>query len=198
MLIDPKLSKIDTKIFTDNYDRIREDYIKFRDSDFFFDYSHEYDLPSVDGESPVNFVLSNTQGFHWKVCPLILKRKPLSIIPKECQECFTTELLMKQSITPVLATFSILEPGAELEPHSDTDENLDPKYYKSSVIKYHFSLDIPSDGESALVVNNECRILNNGDLNLFDEKLSLHYAYNRSANRRGVLIASYIRAEVLM
>lgn len=198
MFIDPKLSKIDTKIFTDNYDRIREDYIKFRDSDFFFDYSHEYDLTSVDGESPVKFELSNTPGFHWKVCPVILKKKPLHIIPMECQKCFTTEILMKQPIKPVLATFSILEPGAELEPHSDGDENLDPKYYGSSVIKYHFSLDIPSDGECGLVVNNECRILNNRDLNLFDEKLSLHYAYNRSANRRGVLITSYIRAEVLM
>lgn len=198
MFVDPKLSKIDTKIFTDNYNKIKEDYIKFRDSDFFFDYSHEYDLTSVDSKSPAKFSISNTPGFHWKVCPLILKRKPLSIIPKECQESFTTELLIKQPITPVLVTFSILESGAELEPHSDGDENLDPKYYGSSVIKYHFSLDIPSDGESALVVNNERRILNNGDLNLFDEKLSSHYAYNRSANRRGVLIASYIRAEVLM
>jgi hypothetical protein len=199
MFIDPKLSKIDIKIFTDNYTKIKEDYIKFRDSNFFFDYLHEYGKNATPNDDFYKeFVPSNTPEFPWKVCPMIHKRKPLCIVPKECRECFTTKLLMKQPIKPVLATFSILEPGAELEPHSDADENLDPKYCGSSVIKYHFSLDIPSDGKSALVVNNECRILNDGDLNLFDEKLSLHYAYNRSANRRGVLITSYIRAEVLM
>jgi hypothetical protein len=198
MFIDPKISKIDTKIFTDNFDKIKEDYIKLRDGNFFIDYSHEYDLTSANGEFPIGFTPTLTPEFHWKVCPLIFNRKIFKLSPKYSQECFTTKLLMEQQIKPVLAVFSILEPGAELEPHSDGDERIDTRYWGSSVIKYHFSLDIPSDGESALVVNNECRILNNGDLNLFDEKLSLHYAYNRSANRRGVLIASYIRAEVLM
>ena len=58
MFIDPKLSKINTKIFTDNYDRIREDYIKLRDSVFFFDYSHKYDFPSIDEKSPVREALT--------------------------------------------------------------------------------------------------------------------------------------------
>jgi hypothetical protein len=198
MFIDNKLSKINTKIFTDNYRKIKEDYLKFRDCNFFIDYSHEYDLTSANGEFPVGFSPTLTPEYYWKVCPLIFNRKIFNLSPNTCQECFTTKLLINQSIKPVLAVFSILESKAELEPHSDGDERIDPAYRQSSVIKFHFSLDIPSDGKCGLVVNNEQRILSNGDLNLFDEKLSLHYAYNRSENRRGVLIVSYIRDEVLM
>ena len=198
MFIDPQLSKINTKIFTDNYNKIREDYIKLRDGNFFIDYSHEYDLTSANGEFPTGFSPTLTPEFHWKVCPLIFNRKIFKLSSKYCQVCFTTELLLNQPIKPVLAVFSILEPGAELEPHSDGDERIDPRYWRSSVIKFHFSLDIPLGGNCALVVNNEHRILNNKDLNLFDEKLSLHYAYNHSETRRGVLITSYIRDEVLM
>jgi hypothetical protein len=198
MFINPKLSIINIQIFSDNYSKIKKDYINFKDNNYFFDYSHEYDLTSANGGFPNGFSPSNTPGFHWKVCPLVFNRKPLLIMNKQCQECFTTKLLLDQAIQPVLAVFSILEPGAELDPHSDGDERIDPQYLRSSVIKFHFCLDIPSNGESALVVNNERRILKNRDLNLFDEKLSQHYAYNRSTNSRGVLIASYIRDEVLM
>ena len=196
MYIDPTLSKIDTKIFTDNYGLIREDYIKFRNYDYFIDYSHEYDLTAADDDF-LGFVPTLTPDYPWKVCPLIFNRRDIKRTPKQCRESFTTELLLSQPIKPVLAVFSILEPGAELEPHSDGDERIDPRYNGSSVIKYHFCLDIPSDGECGLVVNDEQRILNNGDINLFDEKLTQHYAYNSSQNRRGVLIASYIRDEVL-
>ena len=59
MFIDPQLSKINTKIFTDNYNKIREDYIKLRDGNFFIDYSHEYDLTSANGEFPTGFSPNN-------------------------------------------------------------------------------------------------------------------------------------------
>lgn len=196
MFVDPELSKIDTKIFTDNFGLIREDYIKLRNYDFFIDYSHEYDLTAADDDF-LGFVPTLTADYPWKVCPLIFNRKIIKRTPKQCQECFTTELLLNQPIQPVLAVFSILEPGAELDPHSDGDERIDPRYLGSSVIKYHFALDIPPVGECGLVVNDEQRILSNGDLNLFDEKISQHYAYNTSESRRGVLIVSYIRDEVL-
>ena len=75
MFIDPQLSKINTKIFTDNYNKIREDYIKLRDGNFFIDYSHEYDLTSANGEFPTGFSPTLTPEFHWKVCPLIFNRK---------------------------------------------------------------------------------------------------------------------------
>lgn len=196
MFIDPELSKIKTSIFVSNYDYIKSDYFKFKDCKYFIDYSHTYDLTSLDGEFS-GFIPKYTPNFPWKVCPLIFNRQKIVRTPIQIQECKTVDLLLNQPIAPILAVFSILEPGVELEPHSDGDERIDKKYHNSSVIKYHFSLDIPNDGFSGLVVNGEDRLLKNGDLNLFDEKLSKHYAYNKSSNRRGVLIASYIRDEVL-
>lgn len=196
MFVDLKLSKIDTSIFTSNYAQIKSDYVQFKDHNYFIDYSHTYDLTSLDGNF-IGFIPTYTPNFPWKVCPLIFNRQKISRTPIQIQECKTVELLLSQPIKPVLAVFSILESGVELSPHSDSDERIDPQYLQSSVIKYHFSLDVPDDGPSALVVNGEERLLKNKDLNLFDEKLSTHYAYNRSFNRRGVLIASYIREEVL-
>jgi len=197
MFVDDKISLIDTKIFTDNYGKIREDYIKIRNYDFFIDYSHTYDMTANPDDDFLGFDLTLTEESPWKISPLVFNRKIIGRTPKQCRECFTTNLLLSQPVLPVLAVFSILEPGVELEPHSDGDQRIDENYKDSSVIKYHFSIDIPSDGECGLVVNNEKRILNNADLNMFDEKLSEHYAYNKSDNRRGVLIVSYIRDEVL-
>lgn len=197
MFVDPSLSRIDTSIFTDNYGQIKEDYIKMRNYDFFIDYSHTYDLTANPDDDFLGFVPTLTLDSPWKVCPLIFNRRFIKRTPKLCRECFTTELLLNQPIKPVLAVFSILEPGVELDPHRDGDQRIDPNYANSSVIKYHFSLDIPTNGECGLVSNDEERILSNGDLNLFDEKQSDHYAYNSTAARRGVLIVSYIRDEVL-
>lgn len=196
MFVNSELSKITTSIFTSNYTHIKSDYIEFRDRNYFIDYSHTYDLTSLDSNF-IGFIPTYTPDFPWKVCPLIFNRQKISRTPIQVQESKTVELLLNQSIKPILAVFSILEPGVELCPHSDGDERIDNRYLRSSVIKYHFSLDIPDDGPSALVVNDEERLLKNRDLNLFDEKLTEHYAYNKSSNRRGVLIASYIREEVL-
>ena len=69
------------------------------------------------------------------------------------------------------------------------------RYWDSTVYKFHFSLDVPQDGDSALVCGGETRVLKDGDLNVFDEE-GEHYAYNRSTGRRGVLIVSYIKAEI--
>lgn len=196
MFINPELSKIDLSIFYKNFDRMQSDYFDSRDNNYFIDYSHTYNLTALDGNF-FGFMPSYTPNFPWKVCPLIFNRKKISRTSFSIQESKTVEILLNQSIKPVLAVFSILEPGVELEPHSDGDHRIDNNYYYSSVIKYHFSLDIPDNGPCGLVVNNEDRILKNKDLNLFDENLSTHYAYNRSSKRRGVLIASYIRDEVL-
>lgn len=197
MFVDNKISLIDTKIFTDNYGKIREDYIKIRNYDFFIDYSHTYDMTANPDDDFLGFDLTLTEESPWKISPLIFNRDIIKRTPKQCRECFTTNLLLNQPILPVLAVFSILEPDVELEPHRDGDQRIDPSYANSSVIKYHFSIDIPSDGECGLVSNGEKRLLSNGNLNIFDEKLSEHYAYNKSTNRRGVLIVSYIRDEIL-
>jgi hypothetical protein len=191
----PVSTRLNFNKLYDNYNYIKNDYLNFRDSNIFFDYSHDYDLTIEDLNS---FVIPQSTGHFWQVCPLILNRQILPIIPIEVQECFTAKLLMSYDIKPVLAVFSILEPKSEIEPHQDFDDTIVCKDYNQteiSVVKYHYSLDIPDDGESALIVGNEKRILKNKDLNPFDETTT-HYAYNRSSKRRGVLIVSYLRNEL--
>ena len=187
-------TKIDTSIFTDNLDKITKDYIRYRDFSYFFDYSHDYDL-TADSTDFKTFVPKYT-GYMWQVCPLIFNRKPIeNIVPSDVKDSFTTNLFLSQEVKPVVAVFSILESGAELDPHSDGDKRIDPRYPDSTVYKFHLSLDIPDGNKCALVCGDETRVLRNGDLNVFDEE-GTHFAYNRSDSRRGVLIVSYIKAEI--
>ena len=186
-------TKIDTGIFTDNLEAIKKDYNRFKDMDYFFDYSHTYNLTADAGDFS-NFTPQMT-GYKWQVCPMVFNRKAIRVVPLEIRHSFTTDLLLAQEVKPVLAVFSILESGAELDPHSDGDKRIDPQYWNSTVYKFHFSLDVPEDGESALVCGGETRVLKDGDLNVFDEE-GEHYAYNKSSGRRGVLIVSYIKAEI--
>lgn len=187
----PYSDKIDNQKLFDNYQLIKKDYHKFLDSNYFFDYSHEYNLTSMDDEF-TGFVPVNNDYF-WKVCPLIYNRKPINRMPIEVVSSFTTNLLMSLDVLPVLAVFSILEPHSEIDPHIDTDERIAGLSYPNSIVKYHFSLDIPDN--CSLIVGNENRVLKDGDLNPFDERTT-HYAYNKSSLRRGVLISSYIRSEL--
>ena len=186
-------TKIDTGIFTDNLEAIKKDYIRFRDMDYFFDYSHTYNLTADAGDFS-DFVPTQT-GYKWQVCPMVFNRRAIKVVPLEIRHSFTTDLLLAQEVKPVLAVFSILEPKAELDPHSDGDKRIDPQYWDSTVYKFHFALDVPEDGDSGLVCGGETRLLKNGDLNVFDEE-GEHYAYNKSTGRRGVLIVSYIKAEI--
>lgn len=187
----PLSNKIDSDKFFVNYQHIKQDYIKFRDNQYFFDYSHEYNLTSMD-QNFTGFVPQNNNYF-WKVCPLIYNRNLITRMPNDVVHSFTSKFLMSLSVLPVLAVFSILEPHSKIDPHIDTDERIDGLSYPNSVVKYHFSLDIPE--KCGLIVGSEERILNDMDLNPFDERTT-HYAYNYSSSRRGVLIVSYIRSDL--
>lgn len=187
----PLSEKIDNQKLFDNYELIKNDYHNFLNNGYFFDYSHEYNLTAMDDQF-TGFVPVNNDYF-WKVCPLIYNRKPITRMPNDVVNSFTTNLLLSLDVLPVLAVFSILEPQSEIDPHIDTDERISGFSYPNSVVKYHFSLDIPND--CSLVVGEENRTLKNKDLNPFDER-TLHYAYNRSTLKRGVLISSYIRTEL--
>ena len=198
----PLSEKIDNQKLIDGYDQIKKDYLSFRDN-YFFDYSHAAELTLIPSSvDPNTVVLPKSTGYFWQVCPLIYAKKILPIVPLEVQECFTTKLIMSFDVKPVLAVFSILEPNSEIDPHIDTDDqivlhnhNIPVCQRETSVVKYHFSLDIPDEGECALQVLNEKRILKNKDLNPFDET-STHFAYNRSSKKRGALIISYLRNEI--
>ena len=52
-------------------------------------------------------------GYKWQVCPLIFNRRAIKVVPLEIRHSFTTDLLLAQEVKPVLAVFSILEPGEE-------------------------------------------------------------------------------------
>jgi aspartyl/asparaginyl beta-hydroxylase (cupin superfamily) len=198
----PLSDRIDNQKFFDGYQNIKNDYLNFRNEDYFFDYSHDYQLTSTTDFSKVT--LPKSTGYFWQVCPLIYNKQILPIVPEEVRNSFTANLIMSFPVLPVLAVFSILEPHSDIDPHIDTDERIvmnENASYRpnqivmSSVVKYHFSLDIPTDGECALIVGDEKRLLNNRDLNPFDERTT-HYAYNHSSSRRGVLIVSYIRKDL--
>jgi aspartyl/asparaginyl beta-hydroxylase (cupin superfamily) len=195
----PVSTRLDFTKFYDNYDKILNDYLLLKDINSFVDYSHDYNLVVDDLN---DLVIPSNTGHFWQVSPLIINRQVIPILPKEVRELFTTKLLMSYEIKPILAVFSILEPRSEIDPHDDHDDGIVVKEsevlypgVQTSVVKYHYSLDIPEDGESALIVGNEKRILKNGDLNPFDETTT-HWAYNRSSRRRGVLIVSYLRQEL--
>ena len=194
----PIPNTLDFQKVLNNFEKIKQDYLEFSSMGIHFDYSHEYNLTEDIDKLEVP---SNT-GYFWQVCPLILKRQPLYTMPSFTSDSFTTNLLMSLSIKPVLAIFSIFEPFSKIDPHIDMDDEIvcdtkDIPYQEreTSIVKFHLSLDIPKEGNCGLVVNNEDRILKNGDLNIFDET-NPHWAYNESPQRRGVLIVSYLKNEI--
>lgn len=191
----PLSNKIDNEKLLNSYHFIREDYLKFKQSNYFFDYSHAQALTFNKIENADKLQLPKSTGYFWQVCPIIFNRQVIPIIPPLVRNSFTSNLLMSMQVLPILAVFSILKPHSDINPHIDTDEHIADLSYPNSVVKYHYSLDIPIDGESALIVNRDKRILKNKDLNPFDER-SIHYAYNHSSHERGVLIVSYIRQEI--
>tara|TARA_B110000977_G_C10884463_1_gene418855 strand:+ start:107 stop:724 length:618 start_codon:yes stop_codon:yes gene_type:complete len=194
----PVSDKLDFYKILNNYEKIKQDYLEFSNMGVHFDYSHEYDLTKDISE----LSLPLNTGYFWQVCPLVFKREIVPFMPSFVYESFTTKLLMSLKIKPVLAIFSIFEPYSEIPSHIDMDDeivcntkNIPYQERETSVVKYHLSLDIPSGNSCSLVVNNENKVLKNGDLNIFDET-NPHWAYNQSPQRRGVLIVSYLRNEL--
>lgn len=196
MFLSPS-SKIDHSILSNSYESIKLDYFNFLNKEYFFDYNYDNNLTCSNVNNKQNIVLPKSTGYFWQVCPLIYNKEIIPIVPGDIRECFTSKLLMSFDVKPVLSVFSMLEPNSEITPHIDRDYHIPMSngiFVNSTIVKYHFSLDIP-DGECGLFVGGENRILKDKDLNIFDES-STHFAYNKSNKRRGVLISSYIRSEL--
>ena len=188
----PLSDKIDNSKFLNNYEIFKNDLLKFKDI-YFTDYKHSLDELR---DSPTQ------TGVFWQVCPLMYKREEWPNLPDELKNCETLKILKTLEVKPVLAIFSYLAPGSEVVDHEDHDDELGDntrhiphRLRTNSVVKYHYSLDIPSNGECGLVVGEEKRILKNGDLNPFDETTT-HNAYNQSQHPRGALIVSFLRSEI--
>jgi hypothetical protein len=196
----PLSEKVDNQLILDNFNNIRTDYFNFvsNHKKYFFDYQHSWDLKF--GFSTTS--LPKNTGYFWQVCPLIYGKHPIPSIfwHEEVEECFTTKMISSFKVKPILAIFSMIEPGGIVKPHRDHDDDLlvgfgYTKTGKETIIKYHLSVDIPNDGECSLTVAGQTRLLNNGDLNPFDET-SEHSVVNTSTQRRGALIMSFLRSEI--
>lgn len=195
----PLSNIIDNNQLLDNYKLIKNDYLNFVEKDYLVDYSHDYNLVCDDLSQ---LKIPPKTGHFWQVCPLIIGGKVIPILPSEVQTSFTVNLLMSFKVKPVLAVFSLLEPHSEVDPHYDADDeivmhnrHIPVHQRKTSIVKYHYSLDIPKGGKCGLQVLNELRILKNKDINPFIET-SVHSAFNRSDYRRGVLIVSYLKHQI--
>jgi len=189
-----KLSnKINNNLLLDNLKTFQADYFKFKESGYFFDYSHNRDEVL---HSP------KKTGYFWQVCPLMYNRGDFPISPEEVKKSESLKILKQLNPLPLIATFSIMIGNSEIPLHTDHDDevgmlngDIPHKDRTTSVVKYHLSLDVPLDGECAMIVNKETRTLKTGDLVVFDET-EMHGAYNRSGSTRGVLIISFLRHEI--
>lgn len=175
-------TKIDHRKLLDNFDTIKDEYSKIPLEDF-FDYSDVKSGMEEMINSPKN------TGTFWQVYPLINLMKPWPD-----RKSKTIDLLLDLGVIPLLSAFSILHPNSQIDPHEDHDESK-VEDDSTTVVKYHLSVDIPNDGNSALIVNDESRILKNKDLNVFDES-STHWVYNRSSKIRGVLLISFLKKDL--
>jgi aspartyl/asparaginyl beta-hydroxylase (cupin superfamily) len=175
--------KINSQLLIDNFEIIKNEYLSIKPEEF-------YDYTSV--KSGIENLLKNPQntGEFWQIYPLVYKFEPW-----QGKKLKTIELLNKLGVTPLMATFSKLGPNSEIPPHQDHDETKVGPKNATTVIKYHLALDTPSNGECAIGVQDEKRIIKEGDLNIFDESMT-HYVYNRSESHRGVLIISFLRRDI--
>jgi len=181
MFLNP-FDKVDSQILINNFEIIRNDYLSIPLKDF-------YDYTSL--KHGIENLLANpgNTGSHWQVYPLLYKFKPWDHRSNK-----TIELLQSLKTIPLLATFSKLAGNSEIPPHEDRDQTVTGDW-NTTVVKYHLALDTPSDGECAIGVKDEKRIIKAGDLNIFDES-DTHYVYNRSSSSRGVLIVSFLRKDI--
>ncbi len=181
MFLEPS-KKINIQHLKDNFEAIRNEYLSIDPKDFYDYTSLRYGIENL---------LKGTQNNNedWQVYPLMYKFKPW-----QNRQSKTIEVLQNLGVTPLLATFSKLAPNSEIPPHEDHDETV-VEDWTTTVIKYHLVIDAAVDGESAIGVGAEKRIMKNGDINVFDESMT-HWVYNRSNKSRGVLIISFLRRDL--
>jgi aspartyl/asparaginyl beta-hydroxylase (cupin superfamily) len=175
-----------------NYKSIQKEYLSLSNDDF-------VDFLSVEE------VLSNPKntGHYWQVSLLIWNKEISPTIPNILKNSKTLESLFSLPITPTVAVFSKLLPGGYIDKHGDYDdvfiENLpipeEYEYRETGLIKYHLALDVPTTGECAIIVEENKKIIKNGDIYAFDEG-SCHEAYNHSEFDRGVLIISFMKKDL--
>lgn len=184
MFLSP-FNKKDADTILENFEIFKRDYLDSIKEDNFFDYN------SI--KTGINDMIDqpSKKNSNWQVCPIWFKFEPWP--QKEHLE--SNEVIRKLQIKPLQAGFSKLLPNTVLPWHEDHDESIVHRY-DTTIVKYHLTLTSPKNGESGLELKGkESRILREGDLNIFDESMT-HRAWNKGDQERGVLLISYLRADL--
>jgi aspartyl/asparaginyl beta-hydroxylase (cupin superfamily) len=179
-------------ILEKNYKEIRKEYLSLSKDDFI-------DFHSIE-EMLIN---PRNTGHYWQVSLLVWNKEISSITLEKLKKSKTLEMIFSLPVMPTVAVFSKLLPGGHIEKHGDYDdvfiENLpipeEYEYRETGLIKYHLALDVPSVGECAIIIEDNKKIIKNGDIYAFDEG-SCHEAYNYSDSERGVLIISFMKKDL--
>jgi len=179
MFLEP-FPSLNHKILTDNFYVIERDYLWAVENQKFVDYQGMDEMLN----DPKN------TGHYWQAYPLIYNKQPW---PGVNLELDTLDLIRQLSVQPILATFSTIAPFSNIKNHSDHDEHCIAGRTDTTVVKYH--LGIVSNDQCGLVVDGETRIVKNNEFNVFDESYE-HFAFNNSAELRGVLILSFLRSDL--
>ena len=179
----PLPKNINNDFLRDNLNLIIDEYRSLTYKDFI-----DYSCVKTGTEDLITNPQS-TKTAPWQVRPLIFKYKRWP-----GRESMTMELLENLGVYPLIATFSRLAPNQKLETHSDHDENT-VGALDTTVVKYHITLESSANDESGLIVGDETRILQQGDINCFDESTP-HSAFNNGSSHRGVLLISWLRNEL--
>ena len=193
---------VNLELLRSNFETIRNDYLMCKDEDF-FDF-----LTDDDSLSEMEIFLEKAKGgkknnnHWWQVIPLIWNSKLFTGNPDYITHSNTVDILFNLGVRPVLAVYSKLAPNTVLKPHADFDDIVfdgldmpeDITNHKG-LMKYHFAIDVPTNGTCGVTALDEEKIIKNGDLYAFDENKT-HSAYNLTDSSRGILIVSF-RKELL-
>ncbi len=172
------------QVLLDNYIILQRDYHWALDNGHFVDFNsidHSKDTPTKT-------------GYYWQMFPLIYNKKPWPHKDLDISHLDSLKVIEQLTVQPILATFSLLLPNSDIADHEDHDEDCIAGTTDTPVIKYHYGLSCY--GDCGLRVGSTVESVENGKLNIFDESMT-HSAYNHSTIKRGVLILSFLKSDLV-
>jgi aspartyl/asparaginyl beta-hydroxylase (cupin superfamily) len=172
------------QVILDNYIILQRDYHWALDNGHFVDYN------SIDYSKDT----PTKTGYYWQMFPLIYNKKPWPHKDLDISHLDSLKVIEQLTIQPILATFSLLLPNSDIADHEDHDEDCIAGTSDTTVIKYHYGISCP--GDCGLRSGDCVESVENGKLNIFDESMT-HSAYNHSTFKRGVLILSFLKSDLV-
>jgi len=172
------------QVILDNYNILQRDY------HWAFDNGHFVDFNSIDHSKDT----PTKTGYYWQMFPLIYNKKPWPHKDLDISHLDSLKVIEQLTIQPILATFSLLLPDSDIADHEDHDEDCIAGTSDTTVIKYHYGLSCY--GDCGLRSGDCVESVENGKLNIFDESIT-HSAYNHSTFKRGVLILSFLKSDLV-